>query len=288
MDPALRSQLSDLRAAVVSVRGSIEALRAAAAAKYQSRFAADLAEMGGSDLPPRSHEAVLLLLDAIQINGGTIPDVVEPPFGKSPLPGHFLVKFGVEWRTLNEQLSEAERAETAGALSVRDALTRAVEELHGLYPVPSNKVFDLNDEVRATRVLAETNALAIARLEAAMRELGARKKLPNMRDFSVAECLSAGFSAAQMKAAGFDASTLKEGGFNADVLIAAGFDAAALKAAGFDAAALRVAGCHAVTLKAAGFDAPALKVGGFSGFQVKYAGFSEDELKAAGFHRGDY
>jgi hypothetical protein len=125
----------------------------------------------------------------------------------------------------------------------------------------SSELVTAFDEVRS-----ETKALASVcdEMQANLSRLAARKLLPSLRDFSVAECRAAGFDDLLTRPnAGFNVAALKAGGFTATALRAGGFDAATLKAGGFDAAALSASGFDLVALKTAGFDLVALRAAGF-------------------------
>jgi hypothetical protein len=285
MDAATRDSLRALRSATLAARVGVEALRAAAAAKYKQVLAAQ-AELGSTDLPPRSEAAVLALLDAIQDNGGALPAAVDPPFGGGGAHAPpFLVKFGEAWRGAHAAVLAAEEAEHAAALAAREALSRAAKELHELYPVPSNDALDVAEEVRAARVLAEANAVAIYRLEKAVAALAARSMAPLRDNYSAAECRAAGYSAVQLRGAGFDAGALKAGGFGLAELKAASLGTAKLKAAGFGAPELKSAGFSAAELVAGGFGAELQALFGFRSIAEAKAGglATPAELFAAGY-----
>lgn len=231
--------------------------------------------MGTFDLPERSDAAVLSLLDSIQSAGGMLPANIDPPFGRTP---QFLVAFGTSWAEAHAALLVAEASEARGAR------------------VPG---------------LGEANALTVAELKAEVaslrnevKALSARKALPSLRDYSVAECCAAGYNAAQLRRAGFSAAELrgtftaaelKAGGFTAAELRGT-FTAAQLKEGGFDAATIalafdlagrKAAGTKAGALRMEGFDAEALKVVGFTAADLKAVDFDNGQLWDAGFRCGD-
>lgn len=158
----------------------------------------------------------------------------------------------------------------------------------------------LNEAAAAAGItLVSTRSTELSKALGEFREeldcLAARKELPSLRDFSIAECRAKGYDAclvaqsariadiAALKAAGFDAAMLKAGGFDATALRSCGFNLESMKNAGFGAAALKAAGFEASRLLASGFDVTALRAASFTAMALKACGLEATTLKEAGY-----